>query len=116
YVAVGYGVMGEFLGGEGTRRRIDGRTVQCLATGCAEPLTEREFRGARAPTSLGNRPGRTRGLRLTCARPATPATAQLYHQRPLAHQTLEPTHRQALPALIQNPKDIFHPSLPALPP
>lgn len=46
YVAVGYGVMGEFLGGEGTRRRIDGRTVQCLATGCAEPLTEREFRGA----------------------------------------------------------------------
>lgn len=46
YVAVGYGVMGELLGGEGTRRRIDGRTVQCLATGCAEPLTEREFRGA----------------------------------------------------------------------
>jgi hypothetical protein len=49
FAAVGYGVTGEFSGGEGTRRRIDGLEVICAGTACGEPLTRREFRGDSGP-------------------------------------------------------------------
>lgn len=49
YAAVGYGIVGVLVGGEGTRRRLDDREVECVGAICGNLVTDREFLGSGGP-------------------------------------------------------------------
>ncbi len=49
YTAVGYGFLGELVGGEGTRRSLAGLHFECDQAGCAPTLVDGEVRGAAGP-------------------------------------------------------------------
>lgn len=49
YAAVGYGIVGVLAGGEGTRRRLDDREVECVGAACGNTVAEQEFLGGEGP-------------------------------------------------------------------
>ncbi len=49
YSAVGYGLLGELIGGEGTRRSRNGLQFECDTPGCAPTLVDGEILGEDAP-------------------------------------------------------------------
>lgn len=49
YAAVGYGIVGLLAGGEGTRRRLDDREVECVGTACGNTVADQEFLGGEGP-------------------------------------------------------------------
>jgi hypothetical protein len=49
YTAVGYGLLGELIGGEGTRRSRDALHFECNTEGCAPTLVDGEILGEDAP-------------------------------------------------------------------
>lgn len=49
YAAVGYGVQGEFSGGEGTRRRLEALSVKCIGDTCGSTVAAGEFLGQKGP-------------------------------------------------------------------